>query len=168
VFTPEYWLGAWTPVPADFMVGRGPARLELPIAMTMSSRSRPIAPVTYAKIEELSDGTSLPVIEVIRALFRSGGDVVAAREALLSGDAGRIEVAGRNVAEHLAAMLAGTGLQFACEPAAGDLWQFRMPTECIARARALGYLSRRRARTDDQRGKAPEVRSPRMSRSARK
>jgi hypothetical protein len=42
--------------------------------------------ITYAQIAELSDQTSLPLIQIIRALARSAGDSDVARARLTDGD----------------------------------------------------------------------------------
>jgi len=47
--------------------------------------------ITYAQLAELSDQTSLPLIEIIRALSRSAGNSAAARARLMEGDAVQAE-----------------------------------------------------------------------------
>lgn len=42
--------------------------------------------VTYTQIAELSAQTSMPLIQIIRALVRNAGNTAAAREALMNGD----------------------------------------------------------------------------------
>jgi hypothetical protein len=99
--------------------------------------------ITYEQIAELSDETSLPLIDIIRALARCAGDSEAARTKLMNG--GHIDVADRKVAENLAMTLVEEGLCFSCETTPDDHWRFRVPAEYVARACTLTYVSRVRA-----------------------
>jgi hypothetical protein len=96
--------------------------------------------ITYEQIAELSDETSLPLIEIIRALARCAGDSEAARAKLMNG--GHIDVTDRKVAENLARTLVEEGLCFSCETTPEDHWRFRVPAEYVARACTLTYVSR--------------------------
>lgn len=99
--------------------------------------------ITYEQIAELSEETSLPLIDIIRALARCAGDSEAARTKLMNG--GHIDVTDRKVAENLARTLVEEGLCFSCESTPDDHWRFQVPAEYVARACALTYVSRVRA-----------------------
>ncbi|MFI4970598.1 MAG: hypothetical protein ACHP7D_10365 [Lysobacterales bacterium] len=101
--------------------------------------------ITYEQIAELSEQTSLPLIEIIRALQENGGDSEAARAAL-TADSGRIDVADRKLAENLATKLVDAGLHFVCETTPQGQWLFRVSAENVTHIRKLGALSRRQAR----------------------
>jgi hypothetical protein len=111
--------------------------------------------ITYAQIAELSDQTSLPLIEIIRALARCAGDSEAARLRLMDG--GHIDVIDRKVAENLAATLIEEGQRFSCEVTEDEHWRFRVPSEYVARACTLGAAPHVRALMEDwQLGPPPE------------
>jgi len=98
--------------------------------------------ITYTQIAELSEQTSLPLIEIIRALTENDGDSEAAHAALTEEDSGRIDIYERKVAENLATTLVSEGLRFTCE-ITGSHWRFRIPPDSVSRVRTLGHLSRR-------------------------
>jgi hypothetical protein len=103
--------------------------------------------ITYAQIAELSDETSLPLIEIIRALARCAGDSEAARLRLTDG--GHVDVVYRKVAENLAAALIEEGQRFSCEVTEEDLWRFCFPSEYVARAGTISAAPHVRALADD-------------------
>jgi len=96
--------------------------------------------ITYEQIAELSEQTSLPLIEIIRALARCAGDIEAARTKLMDG--GHIDILDKKVAENLAATLVDEGLCFSCETSGDERWRFRVPAQYVARACTLSYLSK--------------------------
>jgi hypothetical protein len=111
--------------------------------------------ITYAQIAELSDKTSLPLIEIIRALARSAGDSELARAELMHGDSGHVEITSRKVAENLATSLVGEGLPFCCETTAEEHWRFSLPAEYLPRACLLSHLPLVRAREEHKPLDAP-------------
>ena len=103
--------------------------------------------ITYAQISELSEQTSLPLIEIIRALARCAGDSEAARLRLMVG--GHIDIVDRKVAENLAAMLIEEGQRFSCEATEDEHWRFCVPSEYVARASTLSVPPHVRSLTED-------------------
>jgi hypothetical protein len=101
--------------------------------------------ITYEQVDELSGQTSLPLIEIIRALHDSGGDSDAARAVLTGNDSSRIDIHDRELARMLATTLIEDGTHFVCETTGQEEWLFRMSPESATRVCTVGPLAWRHA-----------------------